>query len=192
MKKMRMEGICNLERYKTLAGARRAIAYLKRHGIKAATEAREISKEHAGSFYGGQGVAIFVSARESRKAGEILYEWARKRKDLRSLTLCPEEGTLDFLEMLIHDCRQYLMIATGEIKDISEEGVLELDDPSGDIEIITLRLKRLKDQCMRMAGRRPLDWLRYSSGENAGKKKNEGCRTAFGRRFTKEKRCKNR
>lgn len=74
--------------------------------------------------------------------------------------LPPEEGTLVFLDMLIHDCRQYLMIATGELKSIEEEGELELDDPTEDIQKITIRLKRLKDQCMRMAGRRPLDWQR--------------------------------
>jgi len=157
---MKMEGICNLERFKTAAGAREAIAYLRKHGSKAATEAGKISKEHAGSFYAGPDVALYVKAKDSRKAGKILEGWSKKRGDMRSLTVYPEDATLDLLEMLIHDCRQYLMIATGEIKDISEEGVLELDEPSGDIEIITLRLKRLKDQCMRMAGRCPLDWLR--------------------------------
>ncbi len=159
---MKPEGVCNLERYKTLAGARKAIALLRKHGIKAATEAGKISKAHAGTFYDGKGkaFALWVKEKDSRKAGKILGGWSRKRGDLRSLTVFPEDATLDLLDMLIHDCRQYLMIATGEIKDISEEGVLELDDPSGDIEIITLRLKRLKDQCMRIAGRRPLDWLR--------------------------------
>ena len=62
--------------------------------------------------------------------------------------------------MLIHDCRQYLMIATGELKSIEEEGELELDDHTEDIGKIALRLKRLKDQCMRIAGKRPLDWQR--------------------------------
>ena len=50
------------------------------------------------------------------------------------------------------------MIATGEIKDIHEEGELELDDPTEDIGKITIRLKRLKAQCMRQAGRQGLDW----------------------------------
>ena len=149
--------MCNLERFHTLAGARKAIAYLRKHGIRAATDSRELGGR---SFYTGQGVALWVVVEDGRRAGRILADWSRKRKDLRSLTVYPENGTLDMLEMLIHDCRQYLMIATGEIKDISEEGTLELDDPSGDIEIITLRLKKLKDQCMRMAGRRPLDWLK--------------------------------
>ena len=70
----------------------------------------------------------------------------------------PEEKSLGFLDMLIHDCRQYLMIATGELKSLEEEGELALDDPTEDIEKMTIRLKRLKDQCMRIAGRRSLDW----------------------------------
>ena len=157
MKRMKMEGVCNLERFKTLAGARKAVAYLRKHGIRAVTDARQLGSP---MMYLGEGVALWVKAKDIRKAGKILGGWVRERKGLRSLTLCPEEGTLDFLDMLIHDCRQYLMIATGEIKSISGEGTLALDDPSGDIEIITIRLKRLKDQCMRMAGRRPVNWLR--------------------------------
>lgn len=155
--RMRMVEICNLERYKTATGARRAIAYLRKHGIRAVTDSRKLGGR---SFYTGQGVALWVLTKDSDKAGKLLQGWSRKRKDLQSLTVYPEDATLDLLDMLIHDCRQYLMIATGELKDISEEGTLELDDPSGDIEIITLRLKRLKDQCMRMAGRRPLNWLK--------------------------------
>ncbi|MBI3313625.1 MAG: hypothetical protein HYZ83_05280 [Candidatus Omnitrophica bacterium] len=83
----------------------------------------------------------------------------RSPKEIKyGMKLPPDEGTLGFLDMLIHDCRQYLMIATGEIKSIEEEGELELDDPTEDIRKITIRLKRLKDQCMRIAGKRPLDW----------------------------------
>ena len=85
----------------------------------------------------------------------------RSKNEIKySMQLPPEEGTLGFLDMLIHDCRQYLMIATGELKGIDEEGELELDDPTEDIHKITIRLKRLKNQCMRQAGRRPLDWQR--------------------------------
>ena len=157
---MKRATICNLERFKTAAGARKAIALLRQHGIKAATEAGKISKEHAGTFYGGEGAALYVSAKDSQKASKILEGWSKKRGDMKSLTIYPENATLDLLDMLIHDCRQYLMIATGELKDISEEGVLELEDPTHDIEKITIRLKRLKDQCMRMAGRRPLDWIK--------------------------------
>lgn len=155
-----MEKVCNLERYKTAAGAQRAIAFLRKHGIRAATDTRKLGKNMPWCMYTGEAFAVWVKAKDSRRAGKILEGWSRKRGDMRSLTVYPEDATLDLLDMLIHDCRQYLMIATGEIKGISEEGVLELDAPSGDIEIITLRLKRLKDQCMRMAGRRPLDWLR--------------------------------
>jgi hypothetical protein len=162
MKGMKMEGVCNLERFKTVAGARKAVALLRKHGILAATDTRKLGKNIPQYFYDGKGkaFAVWVKAKDSRKAGKLLEGWSRKRGDMRSLTVYPEDATLDLLDMLIHDCRQYLMVATGEIKNISEEGVLELDEPSGDIEIVTLRLKRLKDQCMRMAGRRPLDWLR--------------------------------
>ncbi len=162
MRRINPEGVCNLERFKTLAGAKKASAFLRKHGIRAATDTRQLGKNVPQCFYDGKGkaFALWVKAKDMRKAGKLLEGWSKKRGDMRSLTVYPEDGTLDLLDMLIHDCRQYLMIATGELKDISEEGVLELDDPSGDIEIITLRLKRLKDQCMRMAGRRPLDWLR--------------------------------
>lgn len=153
-----MESVCNLERYKTAAGARRAIALLRKHGIRAATASRKLGG--APILSDKKVFPIWVRAKDSRKASKILEGWPKQRGDMRSLTVYPEDATLDLLDMLIHDCRQYLMIATGELKDISEEGTLELDEPSGDIEIITLRLKRLKDQCMRMTGRRPLDWLR--------------------------------
>jgi hypothetical protein len=157
---VKMEGICDLQRYKTLAGARKAVALLKKHGVRAVTNPRELGECGAYLRYSGKDFPVWVKLKDSRKADKILEGWSRKRGDMRSLTVYPEDATLDLLDMLIHDCRQYLMIATGEIKSIEEEGVLELDDPSGDIDIITLRLKRLKDQCMRMAGRRPLDWIR--------------------------------
>ena len=79
-------------------------------------------------------------------------------KKRSKLQLPPKEGTPEFLDMLIHDCRQYLMIAEGKIKSIAEEGELELDEPTNDLFKIAIRLKRLKDQCMRQARRRPLDW----------------------------------
>lgn len=65
--------------------------------------------------------------------------------------------------MLIHDCRQYLMIATGELKNNTEEGILDLDEPTNDIAKITIRLKRLKSQCMRFAGWKDLDWMELSN-----------------------------
>lgn len=87
-----------------------------------------------------------------------LVQLPSKNEKKYGMKLPPEEGTLVFLDMLIHDCRQYLMIATGELKSIEEEGVLELDEPTEDIKKITIRLKRLKDQCMKIAGRPRLDW----------------------------------
>ena len=89
-----------------------------------------------------------------------VFRFPSKNEIKYGLKLPPDEGTLCFLDMLIHDCRQYLMIATGELKSIEEEGELALDDPTEDIEKITIRLKRLKDQCMRIAGKRPLNWQR--------------------------------
>lgn len=80
--------------------------------------------------------------------------WDSKRK------LPVAETKLYYLDMAIHDCRQYLMMAAGEIKSIEEEGELALDEPTQDITKITIRLKRLKDQCMRLAGKPPLDWIK--------------------------------
>lgn len=63
------------------------------------------------------------------------------------------------LDMLIHDCRQYLALARGEIESIAEEpDILAMDEPSSDPLIVLDRLRRLKDDCMRVAGERPLDW----------------------------------
>ena len=67
------------------------------------------------------------------------------------MKLPPDKNTLGFIDMEIHDCRQYLMIATGELKDVIEEGVLIKDAPTDDIRKICKHLKKLKDQCMRMA-----------------------------------------
>ncbi len=66
------------------------------------------------------------------------------------MKLPPDENTLGFIDMEIHDCRQYLMIATGELSDITEEGPLAQDDPTEDIQKICERLKKLKSQCMQM------------------------------------------
>lgn len=98
--------------------------------------------------------------RKKRKEKPRIFTSPSKNELKYGVKLPPEEGTMVFLDMLIHDCRQYLMIATGELKSIEEEGELELDDPTEDIHKITIRLKRLKNQCMRMAGKRPLDWQR--------------------------------
>ena len=109
-------------------------------------------------MYSTKGTMLWILLRDRDQAVEIL-EGARKVElAKRPLKLPPREGTLEFLDMLIHDCRQYLMIAAGELKSIDEEGELELDGPTQDIDRITIRLKRLKDQCLRMTGRTPLDW----------------------------------
>lgn len=67
---------------------------------------------------------------------------------------------IEELDILIHDCRQYLMIAAGEIKSIEEEGILADEQPTESLAEITHRLKKLKDQCMRIAGLTPLNWQR--------------------------------
>jgi hypothetical protein len=90
----------------------------------------------------------------------MLKKKKQKKKILVKVQLPPVEGTPEYLDMLIHDCRQYLLIATGAIKDISEEGELELDEPTNDLFKLMIRLRRLKDQCMRQARRTPMDWQR--------------------------------
>jgi len=81
------------------------------------------------------------------------YGTAKKHK----MKLPPDKGTLGFLDMEIHDCRQYLYIAQGVINDITEEGPLLQDDPTEDIHEICERVIKLKSQCMR-ATHRPLTW----------------------------------
>lgn len=105
---------------------------------------------------------IWVPSKDAERARKILETSRKLERKIQKgpMKLPPDENTLGFLDMLIHDCRQYLMIATGELKDITEEGELDLDDPTEDIEKITIRLKRLKSQCMRQAGLRGLDWQR--------------------------------
>jgi hypothetical protein len=128
-------------------------------GIKAATDPAKLG--HKGKIiYAGKGVPLYCRREDSEKIHRVL-ELSRRLEVLRDkgpVKLPPDEGTLEFLDMLIHDCRQYLMIATGEIKTIAEEGVLALEEPTKDIHKITIRLKRLKDQCLRQTGRTPLDW----------------------------------
>ena len=157
MKKISAEIIC-IEKFKARRDAGKAIAILRKQGIRASTKTEDFRNDFV--VVTDEGIPVWVYRKDSRRAHQILVEWARRRKDKRSLTIPPEEGTLGFLDMLIHDCRQYLMIATGELKSIDEEGELELDEPTDDIEKITIRLKRLKDQCMRLTGRTPLDWQR--------------------------------
>lgn len=132
-------------------------------GMKAATNINDLRKS-PGYFYGGKKTPVYVYAKDGSKAHSLLRaarDFADTLKRIKKITLPPEDGTLEELDMLIHDCRQYLMIATGELKSIEEEGTLALDEPTNDIKKITIRLKRLKDQCMRMAGRIPLDWEQH-------------------------------
>lgn len=147
--------VLNLNRFTDKEQAEDAVALLNAAGIKAGTDARDFG---SGVYYAGKATAIYVWYEDGRKAREILERarlFARPRK---SVQIPPEEGMPEFLDMLIHDCRQYLMIATGELKNIEEEGELDLDDPTNDLFKIGIRLKRLKDQCMQQAGYRPLDW----------------------------------
>lgn len=141
---------------KEQAGA--VVRLLAACGIKVATDPAQLGRK--GFSYFGEGVALYCRSKDSKTIHRIL-EISRRLEVLRDkgpIKLPPDEGTLECLDMLIHDCRQYLMIATGEIKTIEEEGVLALEDPTNDIHKITIRLKRLKDQCMRQAGGTPLDW----------------------------------
>mgnify|MGYP001595929028 CR=1 FL=1 len=137
--------------------ARTAVALLRACGIKASTDARGVGRPDIWRPEGE--AAVFILKRDALKVDKILQaagKYLIERK--KEISLPPEFGTLEYLDMLIHDCRQYLMIATGELKNIDEEGELALDDPTNDIEKITIRLKRLKGQCMKMSGRIGLDW----------------------------------
>ena len=72
------------------------------------------------------------------------------------MKLPPDINTLGFIDMEIHDCRQYLLIAAGVIKDITEEGPLAEEEPTDDIKKICERLIKLKSQCMHIANRSDL------------------------------------
>lgn len=154
---MKRASITGIERYPGKKTAETAAELLKLCGIKAFITAADC--KHSSGLWSEEPM-VWVPSKDDRRAIKIL-ELSRKleRKIKKGpIKLPPDENTLGCLDMLIHDCRQYLMIATGELKDIDEEGELELDDPTEDIEKITIRLKRLKSQCMRQAGRRGLDW----------------------------------
>lgn len=147
-----------LRTYRAPAKAEAAVQLLGLCGLRAATDLKDLGRPGE-RIYSRKGTLLWVRDEDSERASEILELAARfATQPGEPLELPPEDGTLENLDMLIHDCRQYLMIATGELKDITEEGVLDLDDPTNDILKITIRLKRLKGQCMRMAGRIPLDW----------------------------------
>ena len=135
--------------------AKAAVELLKAAGIKASIDAQGVGRPGLYS----ERATVWILYRDRLKADKVLLaarKYMRERK--KKVTLPPEIGSLEYLDMLVHDCRQYLMIATGELKSIEEEGELELDDPTNDSEKIAIRLKRLKGQCMKMAGRIGLDW----------------------------------
>ncbi len=64
------------------------------------------------------------------------------------------------IDTLVHDCMQYLLIASGEIE--REAGIIEsppqMREPSADEAEVVHRLRLLKDECMKVAGFTPLDW----------------------------------
>jgi len=84
---------------------------------------------------------------------ESPVSYGKPQKDPESgkkpgLKLPPDRGTLGYLDMLIHDCRQYLYIKAGVIDDITQEGPMENEQPTDDIFEITDRLEKLKSMCM--------------------------------------------
>lgn len=152
-----MKTISMIREYRTRHQAEAAARLLEACGIKAATSAAALGRPDVS--FAGKSTPVIVDLKDSRRASEIIERAVLfAAKSAKNVQLPPEEGTLELIDMLIHDCRQYLMIANGELKSIEEEGALALDDPTNDIEKITIRLKRLKDQCMGMTGRKPLDW----------------------------------
>lgn len=152
--------ICDIKHYPDKEQADLAAKLLRFAGIQASTEPADIGRPDIS--YRGDDFPLFIAGKREdfSRARHILElsTFLESRTRLGPVHLPPEEGSMENLDMLIHDCRQYLLIAEGKIKDISEEGELELDDPTNDIYKITIRLKRLKSQCMRQAGKRPLDW----------------------------------
>ena len=142
-----------------------AVKLLRASGIKASTDPGDLGRPDVVSLpnpFSMEGeVTVWIPRQDSDKAHEVL-RWAMRygHRRQKRVTLPPEMGTLEYLDMLIHDSRQYLMIVTGEIKSIEEEGTLALEEPTNDIEKISIRLKRLKGQCMALTGRQGLDWER--------------------------------
>jgi len=62
--------------------------------------------------------------------------------------MVPVIRTGGYLDMLIHDCRQYLYVKAGVIDDSTQEGPMENERPTEDIFEITARLEKLKSMCM--------------------------------------------
>ena len=156
-KKEKIPPIVNIIRYRDKEQVQDAIRLLKAAGIRAELDNSAFGKSYGKIIVDGA-FPLWVRVEDSGRAHEVLELARRFTRPRKKFQLPPEEGTVEFVDMMVHDCRQYLMIAAGELKDISEEGELELDGPTNDLFKIAVRLKRLKDQCMRQAGRRPLDW----------------------------------
>lgn len=143
-----------------LREAKAAVRLFAAAGIRASTNSEELRMD-GGVFSVRGGAAVFIFSKDAARAEAVLeaaHEFLAAGKASKKLELPPREGTLEFLDMLVHDCRQYLMIAAGEIGSIEEEGDLRLDAPTNDPKKIAIRLKRLKSQCMSAAGKQPLDW----------------------------------
>ena len=153
----KVEQILNIERFPQKEQAGLAVQLLRACGIEAATDNRYFHPG-AGLIFSPGKTLLWIRMKDSRRADKILELARLFGRPWKKVALPTQEGTMEFLDELIHDCRQYLMIATGELKSISEEGELALDEPTNDISKISIRLKRLKDQCMRQAGGIPLDW----------------------------------
>jgi len=156
-KKEKIPPIVNIVRYRDKGQLRDAIILLKAAGIQAETDTLAFGKAYGKTITKGA-FSLWVRDGDHDRASEVLELACRFARPRKKFQLPPEEGTVEFVDMMVHDCRQYLLIATGELKNISEEGELDLDDPTNDLFKIAIRLKRLKEQCMRQAGLRPLDW----------------------------------
>jgi len=84
--------------------------------------------------------------------------WVKVKRNIKT-TKSPKPHGLMWIDMMIHDCRQYLSMSRGEIGTIMEEPPHMLDEEaSREWGVIQYRFKKLKDECMRAAGKAPLDW----------------------------------
>ncbi|OGX06593.1 MAG: hypothetical protein A3G87_09305 [Omnitrophica bacterium RIFCSPLOWO2_12_FULL_50_11] len=154
-KKENLQAICGIAVYRDKTQAEDAVRLLQAAGVRAELDTKAFGQPET---FSTRGTALWVWLRDRERTHEVLDFARRFARPRRKFQKPAEEGTVEFVDMMVHDCRQYLLIAEGKIKDIAEEGELELDDPTNDLFKIAIRLKRLKDQCMRQAGGRPLDW----------------------------------
>lgn len=156
-KKPLSAALVDIARYRDPRQARDAVRLLQAAGIRAETDTSAFGKAY-GKVITEDAVALWVRMEDRTRAHEVLELARCFTRPRKKFQLPPEEGTVEFVDMMVHDCRQYLLMAEGKIKDITEEGELELDEPTNDLYKIAIRLKRLKGQCMRQAGLRPFDW----------------------------------